>query len=148
MSRQITRFLAKVHGFDSLDRKGRRAFGERMRECSFRAGTRVLRRGGTGGGMHVIRDGSVRIPILDAEGRQKFEARLGPGAIVGEIAMLTGMPRTADVIAERLVRLRYPASAEDSVDDACRSLERQLADVEGADVAWAQLPVGGIDTGN
>lgn len=100
MNRQITRFLSKVHGFDSLDRKGRRAFGERMRECSFRAGTRVLRRGGTGGGMHVIRDGSVRIPILDAEGRQKFEARLGPGAIVGEIAMLTGMPRTADVIAE------------------------------------------------
>jgi len=100
MTRAITRFLSKVHGFDSLDRRGRRAFAEQMREVSFRAGHRVLSRGGTGGGMHIIRDGTVRIPILDAEGRLKFEARLGPGAIVGEIAMLTGLPRTADVIAE------------------------------------------------
>jgi eukaryotic-like serine/threonine-protein kinase len=95
-----TRFLAKVHGFDTLDRRGRRAFAERMRESAYGTGQFILKQGGSAGGLHVIREGSVRVPIRYPDGRLKLEARLGPGAIVGEIALLTGMPRTADVVAE------------------------------------------------
>jgi hypothetical protein len=44
MSRH-TRFLAKVHGFDTLDRRGRRAFADRMRESTYGTGQYILKKG-------------------------------------------------------------------------------------------------------
>jgi serine/threonine-protein kinase len=49
--------------------------------------------------MFLIVEGEVQVPILDDDGRQRFRARLGPKQIFGEMALLTGEPRLADVIA-------------------------------------------------
>ncbi|RME84491.1 MAG: hypothetical protein D6785_05505 [Planctomycetota bacterium] len=55
--------------------------------------------------MYVILDGEVKIPIFDALGRQKLVARLGKGDFFGEMALLTGDPRAADVIAVNPLRV-------------------------------------------
>ena len=50
--------------------------------------------------MFIVHDGtvSVRIPDDSESGRHEV-AQLGPGSVFGEMALLTGEARTADVIA-------------------------------------------------
>src|SRR5213594_4354371 len=51
-------------------------------------------------GERIIARGDVRVPILDASGREKMIAKLSRGQFFGEMALMTGDPRTADVFAE------------------------------------------------
>lgn len=63
-------------------------------------GETILRMNSAGNSMFIVHDGtvSVRIPDDSAAGRHEV-AQLGPGAIFGEMALLTGEARTADVVA-------------------------------------------------
>ncbi|MFN4016777.1 MAG: cation:proton antiporter [Reyranella sp.] len=56
-------------------------------------GDRVIRTGDRGDGMYFISSGSVEVHVADRV------IRLEPGAYFGEMALLTGERRTADVIA-------------------------------------------------
>ena len=47
--------------------------------------------------------------------------------------------------AERLIRLRYPESAEGTVQGICASMEAELGAVDGVDVAWARIGGAGED---
>ncbi|MBW3597654.1 MAG: protein kinase [Planctomycetes bacterium] len=75
-----------------------------MREEKFEAGQRLIRQGDPGDSLMVIRDGVVRIGSKDANGKRRWIARSGRGQVLGEMALLTGEPRTADVIALKPVR--------------------------------------------
>ncbi len=56
----------------------------------------------------------MQVPLLDDRGETRLVARLGPRDIFGEMALLTGEPRVADVLAEdRVVTL---ALARESVE--------------------------------
>lgn len=63
-------------------------------------GETIIRIGGAGDSMFIVHDGtvSVRIPDDTAAGRHEV-AQLGPGSVFGEMALLTGEGRTANVIA-------------------------------------------------
>jgi branched-chain amino acid transport system substrate-binding protein len=61
---------------------------------SYSKGETMIRRGAEGDSMFIVHDGSVAIRVDDHE-----VARLGPGSVVGEMALLTGETRTADVVA-------------------------------------------------
>ena len=63
-------------------------------------GETILRMATPGDSMFIVHEGtvSVRIPDDSAAGRHEV-AQLGPGAIFGEMALLTGESRTADVVA-------------------------------------------------
>jgi len=65
----------------------------------FGAGEVIVREGDTGDTVYIIRQGrvTVRAHIL---GRELDLADLAEGDLFGEVAYLTGRPRTADVIAE------------------------------------------------
>ena len=56
-------------------------------------GERVIRRGDSGDGMYFISSGAVEVRLASGA------IRLEPGAFFGEMALLTGGRRTADVIA-------------------------------------------------
>lgn len=73
---------------------------------AFAPGTTIVRRGEPGDSMYVIQQGSVQVPIFDDEGRQRFCAYLGPGDFFGEMALITGEARGADVIADGDVEVR------------------------------------------
>ena len=64
-----------------------------LRPLAYSAGSVIVRRGERGDCMYFIAAGEVEIE-LDPE-----PLRLGPGDFFGEIALLTGAPRTATVVA-------------------------------------------------
>ena len=92
-------FLATVPGFDALSGEDLERAVSSSRELSFAPGDYLMRRGDAGTVMHVVKSGEVKVPIFDANGRLRMEARLGEGDIVGEMALLTGERRRADVVA-------------------------------------------------
>lgn len=67
---------------------------------SYSRGETILRKGAVGDSMFVVAEGevSVRDPDDTSDGRRDV-ARLGPGSVFGEMALLTGEVRAADVVA-------------------------------------------------
>lgn len=94
-------FLSSVQGFGGLETADLESLAERVQPDRFEPGEALMRAGEPGDTMHVIRSGRVRIPIRDENGAEKMVFHLGPRDLVGEMALLTGEPRSADVIAEQ-----------------------------------------------
>ena len=91
----------------------------------FESGETVIRQGERGEDAFVIVSGFARVV---RDGRDV--ARLGAGQFFGEVAMLDGRPRTADVVAE--TRLRCIALSRETVKRALR---------DEPDLAWRVLEV-------
>jgi CRP-like cAMP-binding protein len=68
-----------------------------IRRCA-RGGT-IMRRGDPASGMVVILQGRVRVSVTSADGAETSLGMLGPGDVVGEMALLDGGERSADVSA-------------------------------------------------
>lgn len=72
-------------------------------------GATVFRQGDPGGSVYVIRAGKVRV-IKESNGRQRMVTTLGPGDFFGEMAVVTGRPRSATVeVVEDAELLKVPA---------------------------------------
>ena len=65
-----------------------------------------------GDGCYRIEKGLVKISIASASGGERILAFLGPGAIVGELAVLDGLPRSATVLALRDSELLFVSKAK------------------------------------
>ena len=76
---------------------------------SLSRGTTVFREGDPGGSVYVIRTGKVRV-LKNSAGRQRVVITLGPGDFFGEMAVVTGRPRSATVeVVEDAELLKVPA---------------------------------------
>jgi small-conductance mechanosensitive channel len=64
----------------------------------FAPGETIIRAGDSGASMFVVHRGSVDVRV-DANGTPRTIKRLGEGAFFGEMALFTGEPRTASVVA-------------------------------------------------
>ncbi|MBI2919802.1 MAG: protein kinase [Planctomycetes bacterium] len=93
-------FLKSLDVFSSLSPASFEKLGALVRTKKYSSNEPIIRRGEPGDAMYIIYNGAVRIPILDNQGREKFVASLGPGEVFGEMALMTGDPRSADVIAD------------------------------------------------
>jgi CRP/FNR family transcriptional regulator, cyclic AMP receptor protein len=62
-------------------------------------GTTIASRGDPGNILIAVISGTVKISVSSADGRNAILNLIGPGEIVGEVAVLDGFARTADVIA-------------------------------------------------
>ncbi|MDY6881699.1 MAG: cob(I)yrinic acid a,c-diamide adenosyltransferase [Desulfatiglans sp.] len=94
-------FLNNLDLFKWLSQDELEKVSGKMIPESFADGDRIIRRGDPGDFISFIRSGSVNVVVPD-EGRI---ASLGQGDFVGEMSLLTGNPRSADVIADGEVRL-------------------------------------------
>ncbi|MFP6894674.1 MAG: cyclic nucleotide-binding domain-containing protein, partial [Opitutales bacterium] len=65
---------------------------------SYSSGQGIMDQGGAGDGMIVITGGSVKVSIGDL-----VVDIMGRGAVIGEMAVLAGVPRTANVVADTSV---------------------------------------------
>jgi CRP-like cAMP-binding protein len=75
------------------------ALAERAVEVDFPADRVIARQGEIGTGFFVVVDGAVRV-VRDGQEL----AVLGPGAFFGELSVLDGKPRVAQVVATRATR--------------------------------------------
>jgi CRP/FNR family cyclic AMP-dependent transcriptional regulator len=62
-------------------------------------GTTILRRGDPGTGMIVVTSGRVRVGVTSEDGREITLGILGPGDVLGDMALLDGEARSADAVA-------------------------------------------------
>jgi eukaryotic-like serine/threonine-protein kinase len=97
----VTQFLSTVNGFNGIASENLDAIADQIEAHRLSANDHLIRRGEAGDRMYIIRSGRVRVPILEKEsGKTKLVVHLGPGDLVGEMALLTGERRNADVIAD------------------------------------------------
>jgi CRP-like cAMP-binding protein len=97
-----------------------------LQETRFTAGAAICRRGETGDGMYIVQSGSVEVRLgLGPDSMSLY--RLGPGDCFGEMALLTGEPRSADVVAlEDTTLWMLGQSAFDRVLEQSSALLRAL----------------------
>ncbi len=63
-------------------------------------GTVLIRQGESPDDLFVLESGRLQVEMVTPEGTRMRLRTVLPGVVVGEIAMYTGVPRTADVVAE------------------------------------------------
>jgi CRP/FNR family transcriptional regulator, cyclic AMP receptor protein len=63
--------------------------------------------GDPGDGFYRLDDGLLKVSITSATGAERILAILGPGSIVGDLAIIDGLPRSASVSALRDCKLRF-----------------------------------------
>jgi CRP-like cAMP-binding protein len=63
--------------------------------------------GDTGDGCYRVEDGLLKVTMISRAGKERILAFLGPGAIVGEMSIIDGLPRSANVVAVRPAILRF-----------------------------------------
>ncbi len=68
-------------------------------EKRFSKGTTIVSKGDPGTSMMAILVGRARVGNVSGEGREVTLNVIGPGEVLGEIALLDGKPRSADVVA-------------------------------------------------
>jgi CRP-like cAMP-binding protein len=87
--------LRKVPLFSALDKKELEMLSKIAKEQRYPAGATIVKTGATGHGLYIIQEGKVSV----RKGGKTIN-HLGPGDFFGEIAVLDGGPRTADVVAD------------------------------------------------
>ncbi len=88
--------LSDVPLFVGLPPDSRRLLESASRLCEVPAGTWLLREGDPPGSAYVVRRGRLEVSVSD-----RIVRELGPGDVLGELALITGEPRSASVRARR-----------------------------------------------
>ena len=81
------------------------------RTLKLREGETMFERGDAGDGCYWLHQGVLAVCVASHNGEQRILAILGPGAIVGELAMIDGLPRSASVQAVRDCELTFVSRA-------------------------------------
>jgi small-conductance mechanosensitive channel/CRP-like cAMP-binding protein len=97
---QMLTRLREVQIFDPLSGEARTILSNTARVHFYSKGESILRHGAAGDSMFVVHEGTVSVRIGDDSPMGWHEvAQLGPGSVFGEMALLTGEARAADVAA-------------------------------------------------
>lgn len=85
--------------FSSLSPRFLKGLGESATRRTYSEGEFIVRQGSQGVGLFVITKGRVQVAKTDDSGQRYELGRHGPGEVIGEMAVLDGAVRSADVIA-------------------------------------------------
>ena len=75
----------------------RRDCWQKRPTISLKKGQTLFEIGAVGDGCYWLEEGVLKVSIASPQGAERILAILGPGSIVGELAMLDGLPRSATV---------------------------------------------------
>jgi CRP-like cAMP-binding protein len=99
---------------------------EKMSREKFRAGTTIFRQGDAGDKFYLIRKGSCEV-VQEDGGAVRVLRTLGVGDFFGEIALITGKPRTATIVArENTIVYTLDHKSFKTVLDTNASLKQQV----------------------
>src|ERR1700754_2121502 len=68
-------------------------------ERSFSTGQQIFKEGDSGDGVYVVKDGTVEISVAMNQNVRRVFAKLGPGEMFGEMAVIELKPRSATATA-------------------------------------------------
>jgi CRP-like cAMP-binding protein len=91
---QTTRLLAETRLFTGVDPDGLARIADRISEVEVPADRVLARQGEIGTGFFIVAEGMVRV-VRDGD----TLAELGPGDFFGELSVLDGKPRNAQVVS-------------------------------------------------
>lgn len=80
-------------------------------EISLKAGSILFEAGDEGDGCYRLEKGALKVILTSAQGEERILTILTPGAVVGDLSMIDGLPRSASVIAVSDCNLRYVSRA-------------------------------------
>ena len=105
----VCAFVQKSHLFKKVDQLDIDLVFQAGRFYRIDRGDLIIREGDQGERFYLIYQGTVKV-VTNKDNQQIELSRLSRGAIFGEIAFLTGQPRTASVVsidAAELIDLSY-----------------------------------------
>jgi CRP/FNR family cyclic AMP-dependent transcriptional regulator len=100
-----TETLARVELFSTLTPRELQVLAQSCQERTYSAGTTIIRQGDVGVGLYVLIKGKVR--VTRANNADRAEEHLGTVEavdVLGEMALLDDLPRSATVVALEEVR--------------------------------------------
>jgi CRP/FNR family cyclic AMP-dependent transcriptional regulator len=102
--------LAHVDLFSGLTKKELRSIANSCQERKFPAGSVLMKQGDTGAGLFVITAGKAKVTqAIDPDRAEEDLGTAGPGDVLGEMALLDDLPRSATVTAlEEVTALLLP----------------------------------------
>lgn len=89
--------LRPVELFQHLDDEQLSKLAAHSREVQFRKNAILMTEGDAGESMYVIQSGLVKVFVSDEDGKELVLYEQGPGAVIGDIALLDDEPRSASV---------------------------------------------------
>jgi len=92
-------FLQGVSFFQSLGHDDRESLATSLKSRSLKKGEALFRKGDEGTSLYIVKTGSVKIVLPSEMGDEVAAAILSEGDFFGEMSLLDGMPRSADVVA-------------------------------------------------
>jgi len=78
---------------------------------SLRTGETLFRAGDVGDGCYRLDEGLLKVSLISSEAEERIIAILKPGAIVGDLAVMDGLPRSATVVAFTDCKLHFISRA-------------------------------------
>jgi len=90
----IVEMLQKAPLWSGLTEKELKVIARSFKELKYENGDVIVRKGEAGVGFYLIAEGTVEVR---ADGQ--VLSKLGPGQFFGEMSILDGQPRSADVVA-------------------------------------------------
>jgi CRP-like cAMP-binding protein len=91
--------LRKHPIFCDLDSEALDQLCRYAKHATLKRGAAIYAKGDPGNSLVVVISGTVKISVSSADGRSAILNLIGPGEIVGEVAVLDGQARTADCTA-------------------------------------------------
>ncbi len=91
--------LRNVDLFSHLTDEQLGLLAEHSKEQPVRRNILLMQEGERGDSMYVVTAGELKVFVSDDNGRELVLHQLGPGAVIGDIALLDGEPRSASVMA-------------------------------------------------
>jgi anion transporter len=85
--------------FSGLSREDIAKVLGKMEEASYVAGTTIFSQGDQGDAFYLIQSGAVQVMLESGNGKSEIVAVLGPKDWFGEMALLSGEPRSATIFA-------------------------------------------------
>ncbi len=92
--------MANSQLFDLLDADGRARVDEVAEVRTFEAGATIVEEGERGDAFYLLLEGEAVVEASDFTETPRGVATLTAGQVFGEIAALTGEPRTATIVAK------------------------------------------------
>ena len=95
----INEFLKHIPLFEHLHTEDRQRLAGSIKDYSLKKGEILFHKGSAGDALYIIKQGKIKISLLSNVGTEVVLAIFSEGDFFGEMALLDGMPRSADAMA-------------------------------------------------